>query len=96
MGSVIYWQYGNNKVVNNKNNDLALKWAMVSGYTLGEPSPTSTAGLKDYVVDKLGIPSLTVEFGTTECPLQLREFDNIWARNRDMLLTSALWVANQK
>lgn len=94
-GSVIYSQYGNNKAVNAKNYDLALKLSMTSGYKLGSPGSTSTAGLKDYVVDKLGIPSLTIEFGTTECPLELREFHNIWERNRDILLTSALWVEDQ-
>lgn len=94
-GSVIYWSYGNYTAVNNKCLELARLLCMDSGFTLGSQSSTSTAGLKDYAISKLGIPSLTIEFGATDCPLTYREFENIWARGKDTLLTSALWVLEQ-
>ncbi|MGM9636742.1 MAG: M14 family zinc carboxypeptidase [Eubacteriales bacterium] len=94
-GSVIYWSYGNYSAVNNQCLELAKLLCMDSGYTLGSQSGTSTAGLKDYAISKLGIPALTIEFGATDCPLTYREFENIWARCKDTLLTSALWVLEQ-
>lgn len=94
-GSVIYWSYGNNTAINNRCLELAKLLCMDSGFTLGSQSAKSTAGLKDYAISKLGIPSLTIEFGATECPLSYREFENIWARGKDTLLTSALWVLEQ-
>ncbi|MGM9681049.1 MAG: M14 family zinc carboxypeptidase [Eubacteriales bacterium] len=94
-GSVIYWSYGNYTAVNKQCQELAKLLCMDSGYTLGIPAKGSTAGLKDYAISKLGIPALTIEFGTTDCPLTWREFENIWARCKDTLLTSALWVLEQ-
>lgn len=91
-GSVIYWNYGNNTEVIAKSRDLASRIAVASGYVLDEQASTSVAGLKDYVMSKLGLPSLTIEFGTESSPLSIRDFDNIWARTKSILAISAAWL----
>ena len=91
-GSVIYWNYGNDKKVINKSCDIARRVAAESGYVLDEQGSTSVAGLKDYVMSKLKIPSLTIEFGSESSPLNIRDFDNIWVRTKNILAVSAIWL----
>jgi len=94
-GSIIYYNYGDRDEVNEKNLELANMIYEISGYTpLYQPSESS-AGLKDWAIDKLGIPSLTIEFGSFNNPLMEREFSNIWARGRDSLIISAYWQSLQ-
>lgn len=92
QGSVIYWEYGNNKKVIAASKQLAERLAAPSGYVLDDPGSTSVAGLKDYVMSKLETPSLTIEFGTEAAPGPLRDFNNIWARTKDTLVISADWL----
>lgn len=92
MGSVIYWEYGDNKEVIEQSREIALRIAAQSGYPLGDPGSSSVAGLKDYVMSKLATPSLTIEFGTEAAPAEIRDFDNIWARTKNLLAVSADWV----
>lgn len=92
MGSVIYWEYGDNKAVIEQSREIALRIAAQSGYPLGDPGSSSVAGLKDYVMSKLATPSLTIEFGTEAAPAAIRDFDNIWARTKNLLAVSADWV----
>lgn len=92
QGSVIYWEYGDNKKVIAQSKQLAERIAASSGYILDDPGSTSVAGLKDYVMSKLETPSLTIEFGTEAAPGPLRDFNNIWARTKDALVISADWL----
>lgn len=92
MGSVIYWDYGDNKDVIEQSREIALRIAAGSGYPLGDPGSSSVAGLKDYVMSKLATPSLTIEFGTEAAPAAIRDFDNIWARTKNVLAISADWI----
>ncbi|MGM9647463.1 MAG: hypothetical protein ACI3YH_04975 [Eubacteriales bacterium] len=59
---------------------------------MGEQASTSTAGFKDYAMEALDIPSLTIEFAINSAPAPLREFEQIWARGKETLLTCAQWV----
>jgi hypothetical protein len=43
-------------------------------------------------LDALGIPSLTVEIGTTSCPVNIREFPTVWERNRQVWAVAAQWA----
>ena len=90
-GSVIYYNYGDNDKINDLNLDLAQRIDAVAGYEPRFQSEASSAGLKDWAIEKLGIVSLTIEFGSFNPPLMEREFSNLWARGRDTLIISALW-----
>lgn len=91
-GSVIYYSFGENGKVNRLGLCLAERIYRVSGYTPEEQSKTSTAGFKDWAIEKCSVPSLTVEFGTGESPIKTEEFSSIWKRCRDILVISAEWV----
>lgn len=91
-GSYIYASYKNYDETNAKCNKVARCIAGRSGYIIAPQSGTSTAGLKDWCI-KIGIPALTIEFGTASNPLMLREFDNIWARTKEIPILSYLWVS---
>ncbi len=91
-GSYIYDTYRDHPETNAKCNKIARFIAGRSGYVIGPESTTSTAGLHDWAVT-IGIPSLTIECGTSSSPLMMREFDNLWARLKDVPMLSYLWVA---
>ena len=92
-GSCIYWEFGEKEAVNGKSRTLAEAIAACTGYPLASSEGLDGGGYKDWVMDELGIPSVTVEVGTRECPLPLVEFSAIWARNRNALAAVARWVA---
>ena len=93
-GSLIYWSYNYEKLpeVNKKSREIALLLSQKNGYAMGKQASTSTAGFKDYAMEALGIPSLTIEFAINSAPAPLREFEQIWARGKETLLTCAQWV----
>lgn len=70
-GNVIYYQYGKKQPVNSQSYDLALAVQGVTGYEPISYDGTTGAGYKDWAMDALGIPSLTLEIGcynTPPCP----------------------------
>lgn len=70
-----------------KAKQIAKKVALLLNYSLDEPSGmASFSGYKDWVLEKLGIPAVTIEAGLGKNPLPLRDFDNIYAENRKMLV----------
>ena len=91
-GSVIYYEYGDREDVNARSLDLAWAVNSVTGYTLVGSGAVDGAGYKDWAIDVLGIPSLTVEIGIREAPLELREIYSIFARNLDVLTAVAQWI----
>lgn len=97
-GSLIYWSYDyeNHPEVNKRCRDIAELLSDKTGFTLGAQASTSTAGLKDWAIQSLGIPSLTIEFAVSSAPAPLREFEQTWARGKYTLLTSALWAREQE
>ncbi len=91
-GSVIYSSYGKNQTTNNKGRELAERIYKISGLTQSKQSFASTAGFKDWAIEKLHIPSLTIEFGCGGSPLKLQEFSGIWRRGRDIPIECAVWL----
>lgn len=91
-GSVIYYQYGTKEPVNQLSLSLARAVEGVTGYVPTKVDNTTGAGYKDWVMDALGIPSLTVEIGGTEAPLSQQEIYNTFDRCRDMLIVVYQWV----
>ena len=91
-GSVIYYSYGSKQPVNSDSKSLAQAVKAVTGYPLETSADAEGAGYKDWAIDALEIPSLTVEIGCQEAPLALREIYSIFARNLDVLPAIARWV----
>lgn len=94
-GSGYYWDFGQRGALRDRTMSLAWLIQSVSGYLslddlMGEPS---AGGYKDWALDTQDIPSLTVEIGTTSCPLDIREFPTVWERNREVWAAAALWAA---
>ena len=92
-GSLIYYAYGYKQEVNALSKSLGNAVKDVSGYPLhGWSGPTDGAGYKDWAMDTLGIPSLTVEIGCASAPLAERETYSIFARNSQVLPAIAKWL----
>lgn len=91
-GSCIFWQFGQPSDANTQSEDLARALAATTQYPFIGADGLDAGGYKDWAVEQLGIPSVTVEIGTRECPLPLPEFAAIWRRNRDVLPTLARWA----
>lgn len=91
-GSVIYYHYGDNQSSNNKSQSLAQSVEKTTGYTLEENDGTDGAGFKDWAIDELGIPSITIEIGCMTSPLPERELYNIFARCKEMLPAINAWI----
>jgi len=92
FGSIIYYEYGNKEPVNSQSESLASAVKRVTGYSMHGSAGVAAAGYKDWVMDELGIPSITVEIGTTQPPLDYREIYNIFARNLGTLPAVAKWL----
>ena len=84
-GSVIYWEYGSKKEVNLQSKELASRIQSVTGYSLQSSSGVDGGGYKDWCIEELGIPSVTIEVGCEEAPLHQREAYSILARNIEIV-----------
>jgi len=91
-GSLIYYEFGNQKAVNKLSKKLGTAIGTVTGYTLMPSTGIDGGGYKDWAIDALGIPSLTLEIGCQDTPLVLRELYPIFARNLSVLPELARWV----
>ena len=64
----------------------------VTGYGLEGDGGVDGAGYKDWAIDALEIPSLTIEVGCQEAALAEREIYSIFARNYRVLPAIARWL----
>lgn len=94
-GSVIYYDYGKKEPVNALSKSLALAVRELTGYRLLGQSTVDGAGYKDWAIEELEIPSLTVEIGCQDAPVGRRELEGIFARCYDLLPVIARWVTAQ-
>ena len=91
-GSVVYYGYGNNKAVNNKSEALAYEMYKLTGYYMMPSTGVDAAGYKDWAIDSMKIPSVTVEIGGGTSPVAEREIFSIFVRTCDILPLLAKWV----
>ncbi len=83
-GSEIYYDFGNNDAVNKAGLTLARAVARETGYKIVPDDGTSFGGFKDWAIERLNIPSLTIEVGKRRTPLPGYEFFLIWEQNKDV------------
>lgn len=85
QGEVIYWDFCGKAT--RKAFHIAQLLSDVSGYTLDTTSGiASYGGLKDWVIDKFSIPAFTVEAGLGKNPLPIEQFEEIYQKNRELML----------
>ena len=89
---MIYYEYGDKQAVNSQSNSLAWAVREVTGYDLEGSGGVNGAGYKDWAIDVLEIPSLTIEVGCQEAALAEREIYSIFARNYRVLPAIARWL----
>ncbi len=93
MGSIIYYEYGSAEPVNSLSFDLGGAVRDVTGYPRVGSDTVEGGGYKDWAMEALGIPSLTIEIGCDDTPLAYKEIYNVLYRNLSVLRAVADWVA---
>ena len=89
QGREIYFSYGEHTP--RLCSVLAQRFADVSGYKAAQPEDIATGGgFKDWVIDKLHKPALTVEIGLGKNPLPLSDFENEYKIVRKILTEATL------
>jgi len=91
-GSVIYYEYGWKQPVNSLSKSLAKALSELTGYYVLGYNDAEPTGYKDWVIDSLDIPSVTMEIGSGAMPLDDRELYALFARNCDTLAVIAQFV----
>lgn len=62
-----------------------------SGYAVADPEGlASHGGFKDWFIDSTGRPGFTIELGKGKNPLPLENFEEMYAKAREMLLLGVL------
>lgn len=93
-GALIYWYYKQSGSVLEESKKFAQAISRTTGYYLDDDyTAIDAAGYKDWAVYKLGVPSITIECGAESGdyvnPVPQYRFNEIWARNKDVVLATA-------
>ena len=85
-GEEIYWEFFQEKIERERDYNLAKKLSLVTGYTL-KSTPFSAGGYKDWCIEKLKIPSFTIEVGRDEInhPVCTKYLMEIFLQNREVI-----------
>ncbi len=84
QGEVIYWQFQDLLPPNSR--EIGELFAGISGYALEEtPYASSFAGYKDWFILTYNRPSYTIEAGSGQNPLPIRQFPTIYNDNLGIL-----------
>lgn len=85
-GEEIYYEFGQNKADYRRDKVIARQLAKLTGYTLRKAGG-SVGGYKDWCIEKLGIPSFTIEVGSEKYahPIQKDKLPKIWQQNQLVL-----------
>lgn len=91
MGSIVFGSGGTGKVKTDTLKMYRLARS-ITGYTSGDSygsgSP-SVGSMRDYIMEKIKSPSITLEIGVTGCPLPTSQFASIWGKNYALVLREA-------
>lgn len=86
QGKVIYWYFGETGTYKNEGLNLATIVHNNSGYSISNSwSEKDAAGYKDWAVQKLDIPSVTIECGIGTSPVPEEQIESMWSRNDGIL-----------
>lgn len=86
QGRVIYWYFGETGNYKANGQYLANVVHQNTGYTISDTwSQTDAAGFKDWAVQKLDIPSVTIELGRGTSPVDESQITQMWTENDGIL-----------
>ncbi len=91
-GCEVYAGYGDKQPVNGLSQSLGRMVAIITGYDLVDGKDLPAGGFKDWAADTLEIPSITIEIGSYEAPLALREVYATFIRNISVFPEIAQWL----
>lgn len=98
-GSLVYYGFGSNEPANTNSYSLANALCNMNGYVARSTALTDGGGYKDWAIDSLGIPSVTMEIGATiindgsdPVPLEEQDLYGTFVRNARLLEVLANWV----
>lgn len=83
-GEEIYYNFFQDKYQLVRDKKIAEYFAKSTGYIIKNPEKTSSGGFKDYCVQKLKIPALTIEVGSDNLkhPISEKYLDEIYAHHK--------------
>ena len=83
-GEEIYFDFFQQQKVYNRDLTIAQFFATVTGYKIKSTQQNSSGGYKDWCVQKLGIPALTIELGSDmfNHPYPQTELKSIYKKNK--------------
>lgn len=96
-GSIIYWNFGRTGKLQNDSKSLFQMANKLTKYPDGEPNAKSGdkalgPNFGSWVCGSQNIPTLTIENGSGECPISIKEFEKIWNKNKYMIPATGLWT----
>jgi g-D-glutamyl-meso-diaminopimelate peptidase len=99
-GDIIYWYYGQQGSVKTRDLAYANMLKNITGYSLVSSSDykSSTSGFKDWCIQKLKIPSFTLEIGGKQGlsrPLAWSAYSSVWQKNRLVPIRTANQLLRQ-
>ena len=93
-GEEIYYQFFQNEKDEKRDYKLAKQIAKITGYKV-KLTPNSAGGYKDWCIQKLHIPSFTIEVGKDSLshPIKKKHLKDIYKKNKSViiLLSEILW-----
>lgn len=103
-GEIIFWHFRTLPQHLIRDKHIANDLHKLTGYSLVTPEKNpSGGGYKDWFIEQFGRPGFTIEIGkyVGEKNIPLHQFNEIWAKNRDVGLYAAhtaysLWLDKQK
>lgn len=86
QGKVIYWYFGETGNYKNEGYNLASIVSQNTGYRISNTwAEKDAAGFKDWAVQKLDIPSVTIECGIGSSPVDEAQIEEMWTGNDGIL-----------
>lgn len=88
MEGAIYWNLGQTGTLYQKTQLLATQASRITGYRLGVKSQVHGLDYNWMSFDQQ-TPTILIETGTVACPLPYSQWNEIWNRNKDLLIQLA-------
>lgn len=98
MGNIVFGDTtsrmtASERVVTGKMYSIARRltgYSSSAGYNAGQPT---VGNFREYVMENQKIPSITLETGSSGCPVPGYQFEGIWSRNKNVVLEVARLLA---
>lgn len=95
QGQVIYWNFGQKGALKDMTLNFANKARQRTGYRIdGNFQSLDTAGYKDWAIMKMGIPSLTIEVGSSGNPVSPSQMEAVWNQNKEIVPMTLKMIAD--